>query len=205
SHIPLMIWHPEFSDKQAGTRSGHLTQTPDLMPTFLSLFGCKVPQEVTGASILDRIVDPRNDRAGMILGMFGGPVCVTDGRFTYFRYPWNVDGDGIFEYTLMPCHMAAPFQPDELFDATLSAPFRFTKGMPLLRVPARKDARRPPSRHDVKFPDSASALFDLATDPSQERPIEDRETQTRLLEMLAKELARHDTPPEMYDYYELRR
>jgi len=203
SHIPLMIWHPKMADANQGTRCDSLTQTPDLMPTFLRLHGCPVPPEVTGEDITPKLTGETDGRDGVILGMFGGPVCVTDGRYTYFRYPWNVDGDGINEYTLMPCHMAVPFQPEELRDATLSLPFDFTKGIPLLKIPARKDAKRPPSRHGVKFPDTTSEMFDLDTDPAQISPIEDAAVLARLEGILTRAFGRHDAPPEMFDYYEL--
>ena len=52
SHIPLMIYHPKFS-KNSGSRIKSLTQTIDIMPTFLELFNIPIPKEVAGKSLLD--------------------------------------------------------------------------------------------------------------------------------------------------------
>jgi len=51
SHIPLIVHHPDCA-AQAGTRRSALTQTMDLMPTFLDLFGLEVPSEVRARSVV---------------------------------------------------------------------------------------------------------------------------------------------------------
>ncbi len=204
SHIPLIAWHPGIGQDFAGTRCNALTQTTDLMPTFLDLHGCDIPAEVKGESFLQKMLGSDSDRKGIILGMFGGPICVTDGRYTYFKYPINVDGDGIFEYTLMPNHMAFPFQPFEFEGVTMSEPFDFTKGIKLMRIAARKDAKRPPSRHGVKFLDAETALYDLHSDPRQQTPISDQSVIDDLSKIIIEEFKRHDAPPEMYAYYDVK-
>src|SRR5215204_2512308 len=50
-HIPLLVHHPEHAG-QAGGRRGALTQTIDLAPTFLDLFGVVPPNEMQGRSLL---------------------------------------------------------------------------------------------------------------------------------------------------------
>ena len=50
----------------------------------------------------------------------------------------------LFEYTLMPMHNRSMFEIRELMSAELYRGLRFTKGAPLLRMPALKDAKRSP-------------------------------------------------------------
>ena len=51
SHIPCIVHHPQYA-QHAGQRRSALTQTMDLMPTFLESFGLPVPPEVQGSSLL---------------------------------------------------------------------------------------------------------------------------------------------------------
>ncbi|HYF07328.1 MAG TPA: sulfatase, partial [Acetobacteraceae bacterium] len=105
AHIPLFIHHPDFASA-AGSRRRALTQTTDLMPTILEMFGAPVPPEVRGLSLLPLLARDATLREGVIYGQFGGAVNLTDGRFTYMRYP---EGEGarvpLHHYTLMPVHM----------------------------------------------------------------------------------------------------
>ena len=48
SHIPMIMHHPAHT-KQAGQRRKSVTQTMDLMPTILDIFGLPRPPEVQGA------------------------------------------------------------------------------------------------------------------------------------------------------------
>jgi arylsulfatase A-like enzyme len=47
AHIPLIVHHPSFASR-GGQRRQALTQTIDLMPTFLEMFDSPVPTEVRG-------------------------------------------------------------------------------------------------------------------------------------------------------------
>ena len=51
SHIPLFFYHPKFM-KLGGERRTSLTQTIDLMPTFLDLYDAPIPDEVQGYSLI---------------------------------------------------------------------------------------------------------------------------------------------------------
>ncbi|MDE0111494.1 MAG: sulfatase, partial [Albidovulum sp.] len=70
SHIPLMIWHPEYAS-QSGERRCGLTQTSDLMQTFLDTHGCGIPPSVTGASLHPMLAEDTQVRDSLIVGMFG--------------------------------------------------------------------------------------------------------------------------------------
>ncbi len=202
SHIPLMVWHPDFASRR-GERRQALTQTIDLMPTILEMAGLSVPAEVRGHSLLPVLERDAPLRDGLILGMFGGPICATDGRYTYFRYPPVLTGEGLHEYTLEPAHMMAAFEIKEFEGMALSAPFDFTKGVQLLKLKARADAKRPPGQDGTGFQDTQTVLYDLTTDPKQERPIADQGVIQRMEALIVRELARHDAPPEVYRHYEL--
>lgn len=83
AHIPLFFYHPDHAS-QAGTRRSLLTQTMDIMPTLLELFGAPVPSEVTACSLLPALADSAvTNRDANIYGVFGSAVNVTDGRYTF--------------------------------------------------------------------------------------------------------------------------
>ncbi|MEO1089762.1 MAG: sulfatase [Pseudomonadota bacterium] len=202
ANIPLLVWHPELGSR-AGTRCTALTQTSDLMPTFLELFGAEVPAETRGHSLLPLVRGAATtSREVALYGVFGGALNVTDGRHTYFRYPADMEAAPLFEYTLMPMHARSLFTVEELVAAELVRGFDFTRGVPLLRIPARADARRPPMQGGG-FADCRDALYDLQTDPGQTRPITDPSVTTRLLDAAVDEMRRHDAPRELYTRFAL--
>lgn len=201
SHIPLMIWHPDHA-AQGGARRSGLTQTPDLMPTFLGLHGCKPPSSATGASLVPLLNEDAPGHESVVLGMFAGPVCVTDGRYTYFRYPDDLSGKNLNLYTLMPTHMTSHFDISELRTCELAAPFDFTKGVPVLKV--RINPKNTQVGNDGQTLENCeSALFDLQADPAQESPISDPATQERLTQLITRHFVRHDAPPELYAHFGL--
>ena len=153
----------------------------DLMPTFLDLFGLPMPREVRATLARCRCssADATQRDVG-IFGMFGGPIGATDGRYTYFLYPEDLYAPGLHEYTLMPMHLSSLFSGAEMKTAKLAPPFDFTKGMPVLRIDALKDARRIPiarrqalrsrRRHDALRPRDR---------PEQKRPFRDAAIERR--------------------------
>ena len=196
AHIPLFIHHPDAAGA-AGQRRHALTQTTDLMPTVLDAFGIAVPSEVRGASLVPVLHEDGRVRDACIYGQFGGSVNVTDGRYSYFRYPSPDNDEPLFHYTLMPMHMRSYFEPSELAGATLAPPMGFTKGVPVLRVPVVAQARANMVR---RYPllDPVTALYDLDSDPGQTTPIEDPAITERMAALMRREMARHEAPPEAY-------
>jgi arylsulfatase A-like enzyme len=197
AHIPLFIHHPDLRS-QAGSRREALTQTIDLMPTLLEMHGSQVPPEVTGRSLLPLLAGERVVREAAIYGVFGSAVNVTDGRHTLFLYPPDMHRGGLYHYTLMPMHMKELFGVDELQDAQLSPPQGFTKGVPLLRVPATPKSPQyslhgPASQHDTD-----TVLYDLATDPGQTQPVEDEAVRARLRGHIVHLMRENHAPPEYF-------
>lgn len=197
SHIPLVVHHPAHA-REAGQRVRSLSQTMDLMPTFLDAFGIEAPAEVRGRSLLPHLTGAEDLRDGVVFGMFGGPVGITDGRYAYYLYPGDLLAPGLHEYTLMPTHLHTLFSAAEIRSATLAPPFDFTKGMPVLRIEARTDARRIPLHDGVGFVDTGTKLYDLERDPAQKRPIEDAQVEARLRGAMATIFADHDVPRSLY-------
>jgi len=201
SHIPCIGYHPQHAGR-AGQRRKALTQTMDLMPTFLDAFGLPIPDEVRGSSLLPLFAHDRPQRDIGIFGMFGGPIGATDGRYTYYLYPEDLYAPGLYEYTLMPMHLHTLFSGAEMRTAKLAEPFDFTKQMPLLRIDALKDARRIPMQDGKQFdPGVGTTLYDLATDPKQQRPFRDVAIERRFHAGIARVLRAHDAPPEFYRRY----
>ena len=199
AHIPLIMHHPEIA--VPGTRRSGLTQTYDLMPTFLDIFGIDIPREVQGRSLLAGMRREGEGRDIGIFGMFGGPIGATDGRHALYLYPEDLAAPGLHEYTLMPMHLNVMFSAAELETAKLTGPFNFSKKMPLLKVDALKDARRIPVHDGRWFDDIGTRLFDLQEDPQQLRPFRDAAIEARLKAGIARILEQHDAPSEIFDRY----
>jgi arylsulfatase A-like enzyme len=194
AHIPLMIYTPETRDC-AGRRCGSLTQTIDLPATILDYFGVAPMPAMTGRSLLPALTEDVTLHSVALYGIFGGSLNITDGRYTYFDYPADMSGAGLYEYTLMPCHMNRMFSEEQLRAAELVPPFDFTKGAPLLRIPALRENER--TEIGRKFLATNSVLYDLATDPQQLHPVDAPAVVARLLTEARAVAVQHDAPPEV--------
>ena len=198
-HHPLFFMHPSHRSNRWHVA---LTQTIDLMPTKLNCFGVTPPSVVTSHSLLPVLDSDAALRDTAIFGMFGAATNVTDGRYTYFRYPPDMMTQELNEYVLIPLHQKSFFATEELAGARLVEPFGFTQGMPLLKVPARpgQKTREPP--HGL-FDEAQTALYDLVTDPGQASPIVDEAAVARLTAGMAEAMHRHEAPDEAFGRLEL--
>ncbi len=202
SHIPLLVHHPDHIS-QAGSRRSALTQTYDLMPTMLDIAGVPAPLEARGRSLLPILAADNPGRDVAVFGMFGGPIGATDGRYAYYLYPEDLVAPGLHEYTLMPTHLRDRFAPEELRTAQLAEPFDFTKGAPVLRYDALADANRVPVMDGLGFADTGTVLFDLKSDPGQEKPLRDPDIEASLENGIRTVMTAHDAPDEIYGRYGL--
>ena len=201
SHIPLMAWHPDHAER-GGDRRRSLTQTVDLMPTFLEIHGCDIPATATGRSILPLLGEDAAGHDSVIFGMFGGPAGVTDGTYAYYLYPEDLSAKNLRLYTLMPSHMLELFDIDELKSSELAPPFNFTKGAPTLRM--KLDPRNTQVGQDGDtLEDCETVLFDVEKDPRQENPLEDKAVADRLEREIARHFAAHDAPSELFTHFDL--
>ncbi len=201
-HIPLFVSHPSCRALD-GKRRNSLTQTIDLMPTFMDFHGVPLSASVEGKSLMPVLAEGRSVRNGALFGIFGGSLNVTDGRYTYFRYPGNPGSSPLNEYTLMPMHPASYFTFDELKGAEmLKAPFDFTKGFPVLKIPALDDARRPPMQGG-EFHGADNAIYDTLSNPLQSEMVKDPQLTQKMTDLLGELMDFHEAPPELYDRFEM--
>lgn len=198
AHIPLFIHHPDFRN-QAGTRRAALTQTIDLMPTLLEMHGTPCPPEVTGVSLMPLMQGETTVRQAAIYGVFGSAVNVTDGRHTLFLYPPQMHRAGLYQYTLMPTHMKEFYSVEELAEAELAPPQRYTKGVPVLRVPSTPKSPNYKLHGPAAQNDTSTVMFDLASDPGQAHPITDQALQARLTGEIMRLMRQNDAPPEYFE------
>lgn len=199
-HIPLMIYHPDFADR-GGDRRKSLTQTIDLMPTILDFHRIEIPKFVEGRSLLPALESDQSNHEGVIFGMFGGGTNITDGKYTYLRYPDDMSKYELFEYTLMPMHQKGFLGQEELSKATQINQFMFTKGMPVLKIPARKDVHGRSVGHTGQgggYEDTATVLFDLESDPGQEKPIIKPDIEKKMVQLMVDLMIRNEAPPEAF-------
>ena len=197
AHIPLFMHHPATAD-HAGTRRKSLTQTIDLMPTFLDLHGVTPPPEVEGRSILPLLAADNPIREAGLYGVWASATNVTDGRYTYFRYPDDMHGQEIYQYTLMPTHITSFFDLGDLETAQLAPPFDFTKRAPVLKVPGNPKLPMYRGLGMDFFQDTDTVLFDTRADPQQLDPLTDPAVEQRLVAQMRTLMRRNDAPPEAY-------
>lgn len=189
-HIPLFIHDPRFP---GSGRVDRLTQSIDIAPTFLDLYGITPPPQTEGRSLLQP-----QDRDAIIFGYFGGAVNVSDGRYTYHRFPADLTKQEIYQYTVMPTHLNRPFTPEELSTATLAKPFGWTKNVPLLKVPVIERSPMYNNYGPGALLESATRLYDLVTDPGQAEPLEDAGVEARMCEHMRRLMRVNDAPPEAF-------
>ena len=189
ANTPFFVWDPRC--KKAGERREALVQPSlDLGPTLLEFFGLKPSADMLGKPLADTIANDAKVRDAALFGHHGGRVNVTDGRYVYMRKAVNVDNTPLYNYTLMPCHVESMFSPSELAGAELAGPFSFTKNCPLLRVPATIEWSQ---QHDDQL------LFDVSQDPEQRNPIDNSQTEQRMVDLMRSLMQECDSPQEQYE------
>ncbi|MBS2533891.1 sulfatase [Catenulispora sp. NF23] len=186
-HTPLFVWDPR--SRVRGERRSALVQTVDFGPTLLEYFGVGSTPDMQGVPLAETVAADTPVREGGLFGNHGGHVNVTDGRHVYMRACATEANQPLEEFTLMPTHMASRFTPDELRGAKLAEPFSFTKGVPVLRVPAVTWG----NPHSF-----GTLLFDLESDPEQRNPLIDDELELRMATLLVQLMRACDAPAGQY-------
>ena len=194
-NIPFFLYHPHQNQSQ---ECNSLTQTIDICPTILDFFGVDPPSECQGQSLLRVDADGFDHREALIYGYFGGAVNVTNGEYTYHRYPFDLMQQEIFQYTLMPTHIRQHFSVDELQHAKLNEPFDFSKGVPLLKVPV---VQRSPI-HQYYGPgcmiENDTRLYNIIDDPRQQAIVKDSKTESMMTEYISQLMKWNQAPPEAF-------
>ena len=195
SHTPLFIWDPRSG--RAGARCDALVQTIDMPATLLGFFGKDRPADMQGADLGETIACDKPVRQAGLLGLHGGHVNVTDGRYVYMRAP-SAENAPLYNYTHMPCHMARMFGVDELQDIQLAEPFKFTKGCKTMKIASASKGRW------MNAASFGTLLYDLQADPAQQNPIHDEGVEKMMIDHLVREMKENDSPEEQYERLGLR-
>ncbi|MGH2460707.1 MAG: sulfatase-like hydrolase/transferase [Chloroflexota bacterium] len=195
ARIPLIAHLP--GSKRAGARVSALTQTTDLMPTYLDYFGKPAPPHLHGTSLRPALEDDQAVHDSIIYGYFGMALNLTDGRYTYFRNPIQEEST-VHAYTAMPTQFHSFMPREELADAELGRFLGHTYNIPVYRVPTRA---RGPHRHGGNTGPNGEyvpfhELFDLAADPGQGHALNDPALEGRFRDLLRGHLERVKAPEE---------
>ena len=203
AHIPLFIHHPATAHC-AGERRNSLTQTMDLMPTFLTFHSAPIPTEVVAHSLVQVLQNDTPVRDTAIFGTYSSALNITDGRYMFMLYPENVTTDELFQYTVMPTTLNYLFRTEELAQAEMVEPFDFTKGSRLMRIPTMELS--PFNKHfgPSVFFDTETVLFDLQTDPEQKNGYRSGDVEDRMKAWARELMQELDAPREMYGRFGLR-
>jgi arylsulfatase A-like enzyme len=191
AHTPLFIWDPR--SRKRGERRDQLVQMIDLPATLLEFFGVERPPAMQGIPLRDTIASNAPTREAILFGYHGGPVNVTDGRYVYMRPAANETNTPLYEYTVMPTHMASLFDVSELQNWEQAPPFSFTKNCPVMKIPGRG------SHVSRTVHEYGTLLYDLLADPKQENPITDAEVEARMIRLMAQLMQQNEAPPEQYE------
>ncbi len=188
AHTPLFIWDPRTGIKNE--RRQALVQTIDLAPTLLEYFGQEIPKDMLGVPLGPIVKKDGDVRKGLLFGLHGGHVNVTDGRYVYMRAP-AADNTPLHNYTLMPTHMRTLFTVEELSDIRLAEPFPFTKGCRTMQIASAAALGLRPRFETL--------LFDLERDPAQEHPIKNAEVESRMISLMTELMSENDCPAEQFE------
>ena len=167
-------------------------------PTLCDFFHIGIPEQMQGRSLLPVLRQGAVGREYALFGGFGKHVNITDGDYVYMR---SGREETLYNYTIMPTHIFTPFSVEELKKAEreLCDSFEFTKGVPLMKIPAETSTSPDNSsywydRH-MKYGD---LLFDLKEDPGQNHPIKDKAVEERMKEAMIRLMRESEAPEEQY-------
>ncbi len=180
--------------KQKAQRRKALAQNIDVAATLLDYFGLPLPPDMEGKPLAPVAENDTPIHDYVLFGYPGGMANITDGRYGYMRGPAQRDNAPLYAYTLIPAHMNSRAGVNELKDATLSPPFRFTKGCPVLKIDASR--HRHPLMDMHRF---GHRLYDLHKDPGQLHPNHDPKTELRLIGAMMDLMEKNDAPREQYE------
>jgi hypothetical protein len=139
-----------------------------------------------------------------LFGYFGGAANVTDGRFTYHRYPNDIRTQEIFQYTLMPTHINMMFTPEELASAVMTGPLPFTKGVRIMKVPVVERSPMYNRYGPSCLIEADTRIYDLKRDPQQENPIRNIMEENRLAALMTLLMSANNAPPKAFSRLSLR-
>lgn len=211
SHTPLFVWDPRLKVK--GERRGSLVQTVDLAPTLLDFFNIPLPKEMLGKPLRGVVERDAPVREAALFGTHGAALGVTDGRYVYLRAPAGGKNEPLYEYTLMPTHMWNMFSVGELQETAMAPPFAFTKGCPVMKIKggglAPRETMKASALKSLGSENAAlietalgvyeTALYDVKSDPKQQKPISDEAVEGRMKALMVKLMIENEAPAEQFE------
>lgn len=94
------------------------------------------------------------------------------------------------EYTLMPAHMVGMFSLEEMRGMRVHEGFAFTKGCSVMEIPVMPIRNPGKLEHDI--------LFDLQSDPGQQKPYRDMAMEEKMEKALLDLLKDNEAPEYLY-------
>ena len=149
--------------------------------------------------------EDRETRRGVLFGYFGGAVNVSDGRYTYHRFPPDPRSQELYQYTLMPTHIWQPFTPEELAGASLAQALSFSKGAPVLKVPVIERSPMFDNYGPGALLENETRLYDLAIDPGQNAALVSPDIERAMTLLMHDLMLENDAPPEAFARIEMDR
>jgi len=156
-------------------------------------------------SLLYLLASDEPGHEAILYGHHGAAINITDGRYTYFRYPADIFDGKLNQYTLMPTHIISMFSVEELKNMSIAPPFDFTQGVPVMKVPVIPESPYFKRHGPGVLIDCGNRLFDLNNDPTQTIPIHDSEVENRLICKMIEIMDANDAPEELYSRFDLAR
>ncbi len=198
AHPPFFIWDPRFGKK--GERRAALATTIDIPATILEFFGLPRPKDMLGKPLTEIIKNDAEINEGVLFGMHGTQVNVTDGKYVYMRGSKDRTNGPLYNYTQMCTRMERRYQIKDLADprTTIAEPFSFTKGTKTLKIPCPTEFELQENIF-VNVHDYGTTLYDVVKDPFELNPIKDPEVEERMIKLMVKLMKLNDAPPEQYE------
>ena len=148
----------------------------------------------------------QNDNRGhdaILFGHHGAAINITDGDYVYMRYPSDIFDGNLFQYTLMPTHIMSMFSVEELKRVTLSPPFDFTQGIPLMKVPVIPESPFFKRHGPGSLQDCDNRLYDLTSDQYQISCVKNKRVEKKLTHKMVELMKINDAPSELFDRFNL--
>lgn len=195
AHLPLFIWDPRV--RAAGVRRNALVQTIDLAPTLLEYFGQEIPKDMQGHPLRETMESDKAVRKYALFGQHGTHVNITDSRYVYMRCPLPGREQELYNYIIEPTSYPDAITTEEMKTAQFHKGFSFTKGCPVMKIKGGYGIRTLgfPPRSLMEY---GTLLYDLETDPQQEHPLDDQETEERMIRAMVQLMKENEAPEEQY-------
>lgn len=194
ANTPFFLWDPRIP--ASGERRQALCQTIDIPATLLEYFGVPLAPEIQGRPLRPVLEQDTPLREHAIFGFHGSFVNITDGNWLYMRAASSVGNTPLYEYTLMPTHQETMFSPEELKDVEICGPLSFTKGAKVMRIPVPSRLANATFCNSFQY---GNLLFNLRDDPEQLHPLDDPETEAKMINALLVQMEESDAPAEQYE------